>query len=189
MCRGREERKEAGLESLDRAWRTACPLHQEERMKERVRGSAPSEPCHCLHNYTAKSVSEQRFPLTAACALRLGRCVRAGFPSCPGHGAAAVHRASTPGIFCLPVRPTSHLASPHRARGPPAVGLSWPASTPAGSCHIQPHQHQQMGTVRPSLSRSAGLSSPHRRLTGQSAVVWLLRGGTHALICPGSEPA
>lgn len=122
--------------------------------------------CHCLWSYIVKSVSEQRFPLTAACALRLGRCVQTGFPSCPSHGAAAVPRASMQGIFCLPVHPTSLTWTHPPCAGPPAVGHSWPASTPAGSCHIQPHQHQQMGTALLVLSWSAGLSSHHRRLTG-----------------------
>jgi hypothetical protein len=144
--------------------------------------------CHCLWHYIVKSVSEQRFPLTAACALRLGRCDQTGLPSCPSHGAAAVPRASMQGIFCLPVRPTS---------------LTWTHHTMCGATCCWPllasiHPSRLMSHPAPSTSAD-GHCSPLAELVSRtpltivgsqemSAVVWLLRGGTDALICSGSEP-
>lgn len=118
--------------------------------------------CQCLWNHIVKSFSEQRFPLTAACALRLGRCVQTSY------GAAAVARVSMPGIFCLPVLPTSLTWTHHTMCG---ATCCWPLLA-----HI--HPSRLMSHPAPSTSAD-GLCSPLTELVSGALLsppsAWLTR--------------
>lgn len=105
--------------------------------------------CHCLWSYIVKSVSEQRFPLTAACALRLGRCVQTGVSQLPQPWGSSCTQSIHAGHLLLACPPhITHLDSPTMCGATccwpllasihPSRLMSYPAPSTSADGHCSP---------------------------------------------------
>lgn len=128
MCRGREERKEAGLESLGDSLpptpntahkgKGVRPYPKQNTQREGCEALPPSEVLPLFMELHCKVSLRTKVSLTAACALRLGRCAQTGFPSCPGPWGSSCTQGIHAGHLLLACPPhITHLDSPHHVWG------------------------------------------------------------------------